>query len=211
MSRFILSEHPQGTDEWKAARAGKATGSRAGDILAKIKSGEAAARRDYRVQLVTERLTGIPADDGFISKEMIWGTEQEPYMRMAYEAQTGRLVEEAGFCYLPTIQAGCSVDGFPGEEGLLEGKCPKTATHIKYLQEKRLPPEYVPQVTHNLWITGRAWADFVSFDPRLPENLRLLIVRVPRDEVAIRAHELEVLTFLAEVDQLEADLRKRAA
>lgn len=109
--RYILSEHPQGSPEWRAARAGKATASRAKDILAKIKSGEAAARRDYRVQLVTERLIGAPAEDGYVSKEMQHGVENEPFARMAYEAATGNIVQEAGFAHLTDIAAGCSVDG----------------------------------------------------------------------------------------------------
>src|SRR4051812_1739308 len=105
---LIVSEHPQGTDLWLQARAGRATGSRAKDILAKIKSGEAAARRNYRTQLVIERLTGSPAEGGFVSKEMQWGTDNEPFARMAYECKTGRLVTEMGFIYLPSMMAGCS-------------------------------------------------------------------------------------------------------
>jgi predicted phage-related endonuclease len=185
MSRFLISEHEQGTDGWKADRAGKATASKAKCIDAKGRDGksESTTRRDYIVQLVTERLTGMPGDDTFVSKEMAWGTEQEPYARMAYEAATGEDVRRCGFCYLPDLAAGGSPDSLIGDEGLLEIKCPKTATHIEYLQANRLPPEYVPQITHNLWITGYAWADFVSFDPRLPEYLQLFRVRVLRAEL----------------------------
>lgn len=211
MSRFILDVAPQGSPEWRAVRAGKATGSKADAILAKIKSGEAAARRDYRMQLVAERLTGAPAEDGFISKEMQWGTEQEPFARAAYEAETGDIVEQAGFAYLPDIAAGCSVDGFLADGGILECKCPKTATHVAYLQAARLPPDYVPQVTHNAWVTGAPYTKFVSFDPRLPEKLQLLIVHVERSELDIAGHEREVLQFLKEVDAQESQLRKRAA
>jgi hypothetical protein len=208
VSRFLLSDHPQGTPEWRAVRAGRATGSRACDVLAKIKTGEAAARRDYRVQLVTERLTGSPQDEGYVSKDMQWGTEQEPYARMAYEEATGEIVQEAGFAYLPDIAAGCSVDGFIGTEGIFEAKCPKSATHINYLLQAKLPREYVPQVTHNLWITGRAYCDFVSFDPRFPENLRMLRVRVERAELDIEGYETELALFLAQVDALEQRLRR---
>lgn len=209
--RYILSEHPQGTPEWKACRAGKATGSRAADILAKIKSGEAAARRNYRVQLVTERLTGAPADDGFVSNDMKWGTEQEPFARMAYELHAGEVVTEAGFTYLPDIQAGCSVDGFIEGGGILECKCPKSATHISYIQGEKVPSEYEPQILHNLWVTGATFADFVSYDPRMPENLQLFVARYQRDEEKIKAYETELFAFLAEVEALEQDLRKRAA
>lgn len=209
MSRYILSSHAQGTAEWSLDRAGRATGSRARDIVAEIKSGEAADRRDYRVQLVTERLTQKPQDDGYVSKEMQWGIDQEPYARMAYEAQTGQVVEEAGFAYLPDLAAGCSVDGFIEDEGIFEVKCPKSATHIKYLIAARLPPEYVPQVTHNFWITGRAFADFVSFDPRMPVDLQLFHVRIERSELDLAGYEKRLRAFLAECDALEEQLRQR--
>lgn len=209
MNRFLLSTHAQGTPEWKQERAGKATGSRASDIGARLKSGvEAAVRRDYRVQLVVERLTQAPAEEGFVSKEMQRGTEQEPFARMSYEMATGEVVEEAGFAYLPNLAVGCSVDGFmQGRRGLLECKCPKTATHVAYLLAKRLPPEYEDQIVHNLWVTGCEYADFVSFDDRLPEELQLFHVRVMRDEAKIKTHEAEVLKFLGEVDALERELR----
>lgn len=220
MSRFLISDAPQGTDAWLQARAGKATGSRAKDMLAKIKSGEAAARRDYRIELVTERLTGRPAQRGFISPEMTWGTEQEPFARLEYEEITGHTVREAGFVYLPDLAAGCSVDGFvedadDGAAGILEIKCPKSATHLGYvLDEPALPSEHRAQVTHNLWVTSAAFCDFVSFDPRLPEALQFFLFRVMRDELVIAAHEAEVRAFMAEVDaftlKLENFLRKAA-
>lgn len=214
MNRYLLSEHAQGTDEWKAARAGKATGSRAADILATIKSGEAAARRNYRAQLVAERLTGAPQENGFVSGPMLWGTEQEPYARLAYEAAADAIVREAGFAYLPDIQAGCSVDGFieDGDKiGIFEAKCPLTATHINYLLGERLPPEYEPQVLFNMWITDADFADFVSFDPRLPGKLQLFTIRIQRDDVKIKLIEDAVMDFLTGVSTLEDLLRKKAA
>lgn len=209
--RYILSEHPQGTPEWKADRAGKATGSMAASVVAKIKTGEAAERRNYRVQLVTERLTGLPQDDGFINDAMKWGTETEPFARMAYESKFGQMVREAGFAYLPELPVGCSVDGFIEGGGILEIKCPKSATHIKYLQGGKLPSEYEPQVLHNLWVTSEPFADFVSFDPRLPENLQLFHVRYQPTPEALKAYEDELMLFLVSVDELEKDLRQRAA
>lgn len=206
MSRFCVCDAPQGSDQWKADRAGKATGSRAKDMLATIKSGEAAARRDYRTQLVTERLLRAPADDDFISGPMKWGIEQEPFARMAYEERTGLIVRESGFVYLPDLAAGCSVDGFvteAGRNGLVEIKCPKSATHFSYLLGRKLPSEHEPQVIHNLWITGAEFCDFVSFDPRLPVRLQLFIVRVERDEERIAKHEQAVRLFLDEVDAME--------
>lgn len=211
MSRFLISPHEQGTPEWRADRAGKATASKANCIDAKGRDGksEGSTRRDYRVQLATERLTGAPAENDYVNKEMAWGTEQEPYARMAYEATTGEDVERCGFCYLPDIAAGGSPDSLVGPEGLLEIKCPKTATHIEYLQANRLPPEYVAQVTHNLWVTGLRFVDFVSFDPRLPDYLQLFKVRVYREELDIKGHEAAVLRFLGEVDALVQQLRAR--
>ena len=212
--RYILSEHEQGSDPWKLDRAGKATGSRASDILAKIKTGEAAARRDYRIQLVTERLTGTPVENGFVSKEMEHGIAQEPFARMAYEAATGLIVREAGFAYLSDIQAGCSVDGLleeDGREGILEIKCPKSSTHIGYILGNRIPPAYIPQITHNLWVTGAMFADFVSFDPRMPEHLQLFRKRIEWTDLQIEYHEKEILAFLKEVDELVMKLSKQEA
>lgn len=215
---YIVSAHPQGTPEWYADRAGKVTGSRAECVLAKVKAGEAAARRNYRVQLVTERLTGKSQDeDGYQSPDMLWGKEQEPYARAAYEAQTGALVEQAGFAWLPDLPVGCSVDGFVQDadgKGFFEAKCPKSATHVGYLLANRVPPDYVPQVTNNFYvIKDAAFVDFVSFDPRLPENLQLMVVRAYRNEFAaeLAVYDTEVRRFLEEVDALEANLRKRAA
>jgi len=210
--KYIVSEHEQGTAEWKQDRAGRATGSRARDILASIKSGEAAARRDYRIQLVTERLTKTPADDFFVSKEMQWGTEQEPFARMAYEEDNGRIVTECGFIYPADLMVGCSVDGFiedAGRKGIWEAKCPKSATHIGYLEAQRLPPEHKPQILHNLWVTGSQFADFVSFDPRMPEHLQLFVHRYERDEAEVSAYEREVLAFIREVDEMTERLSKR--
>lgn len=208
MTRYSISEAPQLSDEWKQIRAGKATGSRASDILAKIKTGEASARRDYRVQLVTERLTGVPVENGFVSKDMEWGTQNEPFARMLYESTTGYIVQESGFVYLPDIQSGCSVDGFISDGGLLEIKCPKSATHIGYLLAGCIPKTYEPQLIHALWITGEPFADFVSFDPRMPPHLQLFKARMERDEAKILAHQEEVLLFLNEVSFLVKKLQQ---
>lgn len=214
MSRYIVSDHPQGTPEWLADRCGKVTGSAVSAVFAKIKSGEAAARADYRMQLVLERLTGIPAEGPPLTAEMRWGTEQEPFARMAYEISTGLTVNESGFCYLPDIMAGCSVDGFiedGDKRGIWEGKAPKSKTHLAYLDGAELPSLYVPQVEHNLWITETDFCDFQSFDPRFPEKLQRFCIRVWRDEKRIKAHEAAVLQFLDEVNELEARLRQKAA
>jgi len=205
---MIFIDAPQGSDEWLQARAGLLTGSRAADMLAAIKSGEAAARRDYRIQLVTERLTGRPAEQCFISAEMTWGAETEPMARAAYECATGNLVRETGFIRLTSLMAGCSLDGdVDGLDGIIEIKCPKSATHIQYLLDNKVPSKYIPQITHNLWITGAQCADFISFDPRLPEHLQLFICRVNAADLDLATYAEKACAFLAEVETLTNQLR----
>ena len=189
----------QRTDEWFAARIGKVTASRVADVIAKTKSGYGAGRANYLADLVVERLTGQKAQ-GFSNAAMEWGTEQEPHARAAYSAKTGILVEEVGFIDHPTVaMSGASPDGF-AEEGLIEVKCPNTATHLEYVLAELPPLKYFTQMQWQMACTGRPWCDFVSFDPRLPERLQLLIVRVPRDDVYIAMLEAEVKKFLAELD-----------
>jgi predicted phage-related endonuclease len=206
---MIFIDAPQGSEAWLQARAGLLTGSRAADMLATIKSGEAAARRDYRIQLVTERLTGRPADQGFISAEMTWGTETEPMARAAYECATGNLARETGFIRHAELLAGCSLDGdVDGLEGIIEIKCPKSSTHIQYLLDNKVPSKYIPQITHNLWITGAKWADFISFDPRLPEHLQLFVCRVNAADLALTEYAEKACAFLDEVENLTNKLRE---
>jgi len=210
MSKFIISEHEQQSGGWYKDRAGRATGSRARDIFATVKSGEAAARRDYRIELVTERLTGQAVPQGFVSKEMEHGTLNEPFARMEWENRHGHLVKECGFAFHTEIMAGCSVDGLldiNGKRGIFEAKCPKSATHLKYIMEGRMPPEYLPQIYHNMWIMEAEFAEFCSYDPRLPEHLQLFCVHIDRDDKLIFQHERDIIAFLNEVDELEATLR----
>ena len=210
MSRYIVSPHAQGTDEWKKDRLGKATGSAIAAIFATVKSGgEAAARADYRIDLVYERITGESQGIESPTKDMEWGTAQEPYARMAYEMATDRMVQESGFVYLPNVAAGCSVAGSihdGGRFGIWESKSPKKRTHLEYLLGKKTPAKYIPQIEHNLWITGAQFCDFTSFDPRAPDALQLFITRYERDEARIRAHEAAVLKFLMEVKRDEKSM-----
>ena len=203
-----ILEFPQGSESWLAARAGKVTASRIVDVLARIKSGEAAARRDYKAQVVAEILTGTPQESGFINAEMQWGLDQEPFARGAYEVKAGVLVDQVGFVIHPTIErAGASPDGLVGTSGMAEIKCPKTATHISYLLGGGVPSQYQPQMLWQMACAERAWNDFVSYDPRLPEHLQLFVCRLPRDDGRIREMEAEVVVFLAEVDTMVAKLR----
>ena len=189
----------QRTDDWFAARLGKVTASRVADVVAKTKNGYSASRENYMADLIVERLTGQKASS-FSNAAMEWGTEQEPNARAAYSARTGELVEEVGFIDHPTIAlSGASPDGLVSE-GIVEFKCPNTATHLEYLLAGKAPEKYVTQMQWQMACTGRPWCDFVSFDPRLPEHLQMLVVRVPRNEVRIIELEDEVRKFLAELD-----------
>jgi putative phage-type endonuclease len=191
----------QGTPEWFAQRLGKVTASRVADIMAKTKTGVAASRGNYLAQLVAERLTGQSADT-FKSGAMQHGTETEPQARMVYEAETGQIVTEVAMINHPTIEmSGASPDGFVGTDGLVEIKCPNTSTHIASLMADKAPSGYIPQMQWQMACTGRAWCDFVSFDPRMPDDMQLFIKRVPRDEVLIAEYEAEVIKFLAEVQE----------
>lgn len=212
MSRFQIIEAEQRSEIWFAARAGRATGSKAGDILAKIKTGEAAARRDYRLQLAVERLTGKPQEGGYVNAEMQRGIDLEPAARLAYEAETGIIVRETGFLAMVDHLAGCSLDGdIETFKGVVGFKCPKSATHVEYIKGCRLPPTYIPQATHEMWVTGAEWYDFCSFDDRLPEGLQFFRVRVERSEFDITGYEKELLKFLAEVEEEVAALSKLRA
>lgn len=193
-------EVEQGTDEWHEARLGRATASRFNDIMAHGKYGnELAGLKNYRTELVTERLTGVRSDF-FKSPAMEWGTETEPLARLKYELRTGNDVDECGFFLLEDLEAGASPDGLIGDDGLLEIKCPNTATHLETLRKGAIPKQYYWQVMGQLWITGRKWCDFVSFDPRLPDNASYFSVRIERDDTAIQELEEAVKSFLESVD-----------
>jgi hypothetical protein len=202
----------QRTDEWRRLRLGRLTASNAGDMLAAIKTGEAAARRDLRMRLVCERLIGQPQESGYQSDEMKRGTELEPAAIAAFEAMTGEIVSPVGFVAHDTLMAGCSTDGYIVSltERLVSVKCPKTSTHIRYLRDGRMPTEYVGQMLCEFWITGAKSYDFVSYDDRLPEALQLFHVRVTRDDAAVAEFAKKAVAFLAEVDAEESALRTLA-
>lgn len=205
-----ILDFPQGSEAWLSARAGKITATKLEAVTAKIKSGEAAARKDMKAQTVAEILTGVPQESTFVNDAMQWGQEQEPFARSAYEIAKGVLVDTVGLVLHPTIdRAAASPDGLVGDDGLLECKCPKTATHLSYLMDGVVPAKYQAQMSWQMACTGRKWCDFVSFDPRLPEDLQLFVVRFERDDKRIKEMEAEVIAFLAEVDEIIAKLRKR--
>lgn len=195
-----VSLAPQRSERWFADRLGLATASRFGDIMAFTRSGYSASRANYAAELVAERLTG-QRQELWTSQAMQWGTDNEPLARLEYSLHLGVEVEETGFWIHDSLMAGGSPDGLVNEDGTLEIKCPNTATHIETLMTKKLPNKYKAQVQGQLWITGRLWCDFVSYDPRLPENARLIVIHVERDDEYIKNLENEIIGFLAEVDK----------
>ena len=190
----------QRTSEWFAQRLGKVTASKVADVIARTKSGYSASRENYLAQLVVERFTGTVAES-YSNAAMQWGTDQEPFARAAYENATGVLVEECGFILHPEIsESGASPDGLVGDDGLIEIKCPSTATMIDQLLTETVPGKYITQMQWQMSCTGRQWCDYVCFDPRMPDGLQLWIRRVDRDEAYIVMLADEIRKFLSEVD-----------
>lgn len=197
----------QRSPEWFAARLGKVTASRVADVIATTKSGWGASRANYAAQLVAERLTGVPGES-FTNAAMQWGCDNEADARRAYAFYADATVTEEAFVDHPTIfMAGASPDGLVGEDGLVEIKCPNTATHIQTLLEGAVPAKYVTQMMFQMACTGRQWCDFASFDPRLPESMRLFVKRIERDDEEVARLEALITEFLTEVDQTVASLR----
>jgi putative phage-type endonuclease len=198
----------QGTSEWFAARCGKVTASRVADIIAKTKTGPSASRENYLAQIVCERMTGKPAES-YSNAAMAWGTEQEPFARAAYESAKDVLVQEVGFIVHPLIEdAGASPDGLVGDFGLVEIKCPNTATHIQTLLDQKVPEKYNTQMQWQMACTQRQWCDFVSFDPRMADGLQIFIKRVEFDPIYVAQLEKDVINFLMDVEDKIQKLNK---
>jgi putative phage-type endonuclease len=190
----------QRTAGWFELRAGKVTASSVYKVMAKTKTGYSADRENYQAQLVVERMTGQPAKS-YSNAAMEWGVEQEANARAAYEAQMGKLVEEVGFIPHPTIpMCGASPDGVVGD-GLIEIKCPETATMIELQLSNKIPDKYLKQMQLQMRCADKQWCHFVVYDPRMPERLQLLILHVDRDDKLIGEMEAEIVKFLAEVDE----------
>jgi putative phage-type endonuclease len=201
--------HEQGSPEWLQERCGKVTASRIADVMAKIKTGYGAGRANYMAEIIAERLTNVPKQ-GFTNEAMRWGTETEPQARAMYEFQTGLEVTETGFVPHPVIEGtGASPDGLVGDSGLIEVKCPNTATHIETLRGSAIDRKYVLQMHWQMICTGRDWCDFVSFDPRLPLEMQMHVRRVERDAELAEDITAEVTQFLTELNTTVADLRAR--
>lgn len=199
----------QGMPEWHEMRLGKVTASRISDVISRTKTGWGASRANYAAELIAERLTGNPTA-GFTSAAMQHGLDTEPEARAAYELLTGSTVVEMLFIDHPTIpMTGASPDGLVADDGLLEIKCPNTATHIATLRGKKPEKKYFAQMQWQMACSHRKWCDFVSYDPRLPAEMRLHIERVDSDPTWILETEKLVIEFLAEIDETVRDLRER--
>lgn len=197
----MTEEIIQRSDAWHEIRLGKATASRIADIIAKTKSGYSTSRDNYMAQLVCERLTGQKGES-FTNAAMQHGTDTEPLARSAYEAHADVMVEEVGFVQHPKIeQAGASPDGLVGLFGMLEIKCPNTATHIDTLLSQTVPTKYITQMQWQMACAQRQWCDYVSFDPRIRQDLQLFVKRVEFDAAYVSTLEEEVIKFLKEVDE----------
>jgi len=216
----------QGTMEWRRERLGRITASMCKHTIAKTKTGWSSSRKDYMMQLLAERLSGTP-EDFYITKAMQWGMDQEASARHRYEEATGRSVLLVGFIPHPTIpNCGASPDGISegllakGEEdGLVEIKCPNTSTHVENMARGSHDPQYEAQMTLQMLCTKTSWCDMVSFDPRLPAPLDIVINRYYLDlvfakelEDGIKAFEEElndnVLKFVAKFPDVELQYRK---
>ena len=196
----------QRSEEWFQARLGKVTASRVADVLAKIKSGESASRRNYKIQLVSERLTG-ERQETYVNQAMQDGIDREQFARDRYVKQFGE-VEEVGFVKHPTLEAGASPDGLVGTDGIIEIKCPMGSTHTETLMTQEVPSKYVSQIQFQLLVTGRKWCDFVSYNPMFPENLQVFVRRVFANKEYQQELEAEVKQFLKEVDDVISKLKE---
>jgi putative phage-type endonuclease len=201
----------QNSPEWKAARCGSLGASQLADAIAKTKTGWGASRANLMAELVVERLTDTPTE-GYQSPAMLWGKEHEAEARAAYEFKTDATVEIIGIATHPTIKGShASPDGLVGDDGLVEIKCPNSATHIDTLLGASIAGKYLTQMQWQMACTGRAWCDFISYDPRMPEAMRLFVKRVPRDDVMIATLENDVRDFIAELAGKVDALRKQYA
>jgi len=204
----------QGTDEWLTARNGKVTASHFGCLLTEGRGGPFGEEAvSYLYTLLSQRILGFEQNP-YTNPAMEWGRVQEADARAAYQWFNPINVAEVGFVNHPTIpNVGSSPDGVIREKlGIIEIKCPYTTKeHLRNLDTKRVPKQYVAQVQGNLWVTGYEWCDFISFDARVPEEMQLSVVRVERDERYIEKLAARVAEFAALVDLKESEMRRGKA
>ncbi|CAB5212811.1 phage_rel_nuc, putative phage-type endonuclease [uncultured Caudovirales phage] len=201
-------QNPQQTEQWLNDRRGNVGASRIADIMAKTKSGYSASRANYMAALIVERVTGA-SQENYTNAAMQWGTDNEPKARDMYQFMTDNVVELTGFVPHPCIKgAGASPDGLVNDDGLVEIKCPNTATHLDALLGTSIDTKYLYQMQFQMACTGRKYCDFVSFDPRLPVELQIKIQRVEYDVELVGKIETEVIIFLSEMAEKLEQLNK---
>ena len=199
----------QGSVEWFNLRCGAVTASRVKDVVTKLKSGkESEKRAKYKLELLTEIVTGRTVEH-YVSQAMDFGTENEPLARTEYELNRDVQVESIGYVLHPKIKrSGASPDGLVGSDGMVELKVPQTATHLEYLLAGEVPEEYKPQMMWQLACAEREWCDFVSYDPRVPQEFGFFVVRLFRDDKLIKEMESEVTQFIVELNAMAETLLK---
>lgn len=208
-----LTDHVQHSEEWYRARVAKITGSRMADVMAySERDGKPLkARENYMAELAVEILTGEEFQSSSGGAARIWGTDVEPLARAAYEARYGVIIKEVGFILHPsTNYVGCSPDGLVSSDGKIEVKCPYNGTNHLYTWRDGMPGEHRPQVQCGLWVTGRRWCDFISYDPRMPDPLQLYVQRIHRDDKYIARMAEECAVFWQEAQELVEAIRARA-
>jgi len=199
----------QRTEEWFAARLGFLSASRFREATSFLKNGaDSAERAALKIDIASERWTGVKAQSSFVSKDMQRGIDLEPVALEAYKQLKDELVETTGFVKHQSIEwLGCSPDGLVDIDGLVEIKIPRPSNYIAWAVEGEIPPKHMPQLLCQLAVTGRAWVDFVAFCPEMPTNAQLFIRRLWRDEKQIKKTEEQAIKFLSEVDDLDAKIR----
>ncbi|MBX4335574.1 lambda exonuclease family protein [Bartonella raoultii] len=205
----------QRTAEWFQARLGKVTASNIYNILSKTAKGTPTSKyEDYKIKLITERLTG-EISPHYENEDMRWGIEHEENALHEYSLIHDANVTKCGFIQHPTIEmAGASPDGLVDEHGLIEIKCPRSTTHMRFFINDEIKPEYHAQMQFQMACTGRKWCDFISYDPRFTgqsSHLRMKIKRIHRDEKHIEQINQAVEAFLKEIEQEIKKISTKAA
>jgi putative phage-type endonuclease len=205
---FDIVETEQRSQDWFDARLGRVTGSKAGAIWNKTAKGLRTAEwKKYQDQLLAELLTGMSADDVFTSYEMQRGIDLEPVARRAAAKMLGLQIRETGFLAHRELMAGSSLDGDINDfAAVVEIKCPRTTTHLQYIEEKGLPEQYMGQLLHNLYVSKADSIYFVSFDDRMPPHLQLCIVKRDAKDLPLEEYERDLLEFLAQLKERKAAL-----
>jgi putative phage-type endonuclease len=199
-----MSYQQENREEWLKQRLGLVTGSAISNVLM---DSSKAGHRNYMAQLVCERLTGEPTET-YISPAMQHGIDTEDEARAAYMARNAVIVEEVGFIRHPKLEAGCSPDGIVGQDGLIEIKCVQPATALDLLESKKVPADHYNQIQWQLAVTGRDWCDYVVYQPKLPERLRLNVMRVVRNQSDILNMTVKVEQFLEELNRKVKKLKE---